>query len=289
MENPSESHPPMPFADPVIHEVQQPEVQQPKPPTRPKVAIVTPTIGSKYLSDCLTSVKNQTYKNIIHYIFIDGVEYLDKVEQILIQVGGLTNLKRIILEDNVGKGWYGHRSYAASAFLVNADIICYLDEDNMYDKNHIEELVKKIEEGYDWAYSLRTIHSSDGSFICEDNCESLCEYPIHTIEPEHYHIDTSCLAIKRSVAVQVSHTWYNQWGADRKFGYVLRQHFPNFTGSTNYSLMYRLDSAAEENPSFHSHDGNTSSPIGKEFFLAGNNLMYQKYGANFPWRKPKQK
>ena len=35
----------------------------------------------------------------------------------------------VILEENVGKGWY-EQSICVCSFLVNADAICYLDEDN---------------------------------------------------------------------------------------------------------------------------------------------------------------
>mgnify|MGYP003342749108 FL=1 len=44
-----------------------------------KVAVITPTIGNQKLSDCLKSVDNQTYKNLTHYIFSDGVENFDRV------------------------------------------------------------------------------------------------------------------------------------------------------------------------------------------------------------------
>jgi glycosyltransferase involved in cell wall biosynthesis len=48
-----------------------------------KVAVVTPTIGSKFLKQCIESVENQTYQDICHYIFIDGSEYNEKVKKIL--------------------------------------------------------------------------------------------------------------------------------------------------------------------------------------------------------------
>ena len=37
-----------------------------------KVAIVTPTIGTPYLSQCVQSVEEQTYDDLTHYIFLDG-------------------------------------------------------------------------------------------------------------------------------------------------------------------------------------------------------------------------
>ena len=47
-----------------------------------KVAIVTPTIGSEHLQQCIDSVRKQTYKDIEHYIFIDGKEYEESVRKI---------------------------------------------------------------------------------------------------------------------------------------------------------------------------------------------------------------
>ena len=86
-----------------------------------KVAVVTPTIGKKELKDCLSSVNNQTYQNITHYVFVDGLEYFPITSSM---IEGYENVKTITLEENVGKGWYGHRVYSACSFLVNADIIC---------------------------------------------------------------------------------------------------------------------------------------------------------------------
>lgn len=230
-----------------------------------KVAVVTPTIGSKHLKQCLESVANQTYDNITHYVFVDGKEYHIDVQ---IETLNRDNVKTIILEENVGKEWYGHRVYAACSFLVNADIICYLDEDNWLDSNHIESLVDIIKQGNDWAYSLRSIYDKDGIFLCEDNCESLGKWPVY-FDKNTYHIDTSCFAVKQDVAVRVGHSWYGKWGADRQFFQTLKKHFPKFDCSKLHTLNYRLD-------------GNDNS-VKQEFFSQGNDVMKQRYGDNFPW------
>ena len=44
-----------------------------------KVAVVTPTIGSEHLSKCIDSVDKQTYENITHYIFWDGLKHFRKI------------------------------------------------------------------------------------------------------------------------------------------------------------------------------------------------------------------
>lgn len=235
-----------------------------------KVAVVTPTIGSVYLKQCIYSVDSQSYENLTHYIFADGKEYFDKIKQ---HTEGATKVRLIGLEENVGKGWYGHRVYAACSFLVDADIICYLDEDNWIEPNHIEKIVKKIEQGNDWVFSLRKIFDKEGNYLCEDNCESLGKWPVY-FNPDVYHIDTSCFGVKRDVAIHVGHTWYGQWGADRKFFYTLRQNFPKFECTNDYTVCYRLD-------------GNPNS-VNREFFEQGNESSNEKYNGDFPWRKERR-
>lgn len=230
-----------------------------------KVAVVTPTIGKNDLTDCLRSVENQTYKDLTHYIFIDGYDHRNRVFDMAKEA---TKTKFVILEDNVGKGWYGHRVYSACSFLVNADIICYLDEDNWYEPDHVEKIVAKIQEGNDWVYSLRKIYDKDGKYLCEDNCESLGKWPIFHSD-QQYHIDTSSFGVRRDVAVRIGHAWYGQWGADRQFFGALKHHFKKWDCTNSYTSCYRLD-------------GNEGS-VTKEFFEQGNKVNYDKYHGKFPW------
>jgi glycosyltransferase involved in cell wall biosynthesis len=219
------------------------------------------------LEQCVSSVDNQTYKDLTHYIFIDGCQYEPKAREILV---GSSKTRMIELEENVGKGWYGHRVYAACSFLVNADIICYLDEDNWYEPNHVEELVKAIQTGAQWAYSLRKIYDKHGNYICDDNCESLGKWPIY-FNNDAYHIDTSSFAVRRDVAVNIGHAWYGQWGADRQFFSNLKKFFPYFECTGKHSLCYRLD-------------GNANS-VTKDFFEEGNKYTEEKYQGNYPWHQ----
>lgn len=230
-----------------------------------KVAVVTPTIGNPKFSDCVESVEKQTYKDLTHYVFIDGMKYFPTVEKM---IDRYSKVKVIALEENVGKGWYGHRVFAACSFLVNADIICYLDEDNWYDPCHVEKLVNKIKEGNDWAYSLRKIYDKDGKYLCDDNCESLGKWPVYFNDQVH-HIDTSSFAVKRDVVVKIGHSWYAQWGADRQFFTNLKSHFPKFACTNAHTMNYRLD-------------GNPNS-VTKEFFEEGNRINSEKYNGSFPW------
>ena len=233
-----------------------------------KVAVVIPTIGAQHLEQCLDSVLNQTYKDTTIYLFKDGLDVKRPSF-----VNNISNIKQIHLDENVGKGWYGHRVYAACSFLVNADIICYIDEDNFYEPEHVQTLVETISKGNDWAYSLRNIVDKNGEFICTDDCESLGKWPVY-FNNEIFHIDTSCFAVRRDVAVRVGHSWYGQWGADRQFFGTIKKHYPKFDCTNTYTVNYRLD-------------GNPNS-VTKDFFEQGNKETHAKYGDKYPWLDKKE-
>lgn len=232
------------------------------------VAIITPTIGSDHLDKCMSSVNFQTYPNVKHLVVIDGPENASKAYNHFPDC--LKNVEDICLGSNVGAGgWYGHRIYAAFSYLVNEDLVCFLDEDNWLEANHVEEMVKRItEENLDWTHCLRNIYRKDGTFACQDNCESLGSWNIAgSIQP---HIDTSSFMVKREILVSVAGTWYGQWGADRQFFGALKQWYPNWDTTCNYSLNYRLA-------------GNPGS-VTEDFFINGNKYMEEMYQGNFPWR-----
>lgn len=237
-----------------------------------KVAVVTPTIGDKHLTTCIQSVQNQTYSNLTHYIFLDGKHHYDKIHPILYTESGQKTIKTISLEENVGKGWCGHRVYAACSFLVNADIILYLDQDNFFDEEHVEKMVDKIKSGYDWVYSFRKIVDKNGKFLYEDNCESLGEWPVF-FNNQVFHMDTNCFALKRDIAVKVGHAWYDSarpMQADRQFFQVLKTHFKQFSGTKEYTVNYRLGG---------------EQGVSNQFFEQGNKVMFDRFQGDYPWKK----
>ncbi len=228
-------------------------------------AVITPTIGSKYLAQCIKSVRGQ---DCTHYIVMDGRENFQKINKILVEETGINQqIKLITLDNNVGKGWYGHRVYAASSFLVNEDYLCYLDEDNWVEPNYIEAFGSVINK-HEWVYTLRNVVDHDGSFVCQDNCESLGKWEVF-MNGGRYHIDTGCFAVPRSIAVRVGHNWYGQWGADRQFFAALKQAFPKFGCTEKYTLNYRL--------------GSETSSATKQMFLQGNEIIKQHYQGEYPW------
>jgi len=229
-----------------------------------RVAVVTPTIGTAFLKECLQSVADQSYKNISHYIFVDGKDHFNKVRRI----ASSFQTKKVLLEENTGaNGWLGHRVYASCSFLVDADLICYLDEDNWIEHSHISSLVDKINQGNDWAFSLRKVYSKSGEYLFEDNCESLGKWPVYN-NPALYHVDTSAYMVKTDVALKIGHMWCKKWDADRQFFANLKHFFPKFDCTGQYTLCYRLG-------------GNTNS-VSKDFLEMGNLLNKNKYN-KFPW------
>lgn len=88
----------------------------------PTFAVITPTIGTNDLKKCVESVRGQ---DCVHYIVMDGRDNFFNINKVLLEAGITQQIKIISLDQNVGKGWYGHRVYAAASFLVNEDVLCY--------------------------------------------------------------------------------------------------------------------------------------------------------------------
>jgi hypothetical protein len=230
-------------------------------------AVITPTIGTKHLARCIESLRGQ---DCTHHLFVDGRTHWWEVQEVLdnLKWDGL-QLAINQIDQNIGKGYYGHRVYAASPFLVNQDVLCFLDEDNWAAPDYIEAFQEVLKDTkYSWAHTLRNVVSPTGEFICRDDCENLGQWPV-MLHSDRYHIDTGCFAVPRSLALQVSHAWYGQWGADRMFFSVLKQAAPHFGCTNKYTLNYRL--------------GSETNMATQEMFLQGNKLVEEHYRGKYPW------
>ena len=235
-----------------------------------RATVIIPTTGAKTLKKAIESLSFQMYDEVTALVVIDGKEYRGKTENILANHHSHLNIQTVCLSDNVGaNGFYGHRIYAAFSHLVNSDYIFFLDQDCWYENDHISSMITRLEETEsDWVYSLRSITDKEGNFICTDDCESLGKWEAWT---NCYHIDTNSYCLKREVAVAISGAWHGGWGQDRVVFGALKQYFPKYNCTGEYTVNYRLD-------------GNEGS-VTKEFFQHGNYIMSQKYDGNFPWRK----
>lgn len=231
--------------------------------------VIIPTTGSPDVVNAIDSVLNQVYPTTC-YLVCDGDKFRSQVETIVAKYRGDDRLKVCYLPINVGaNGFYGHRIYASFTHLIDTKYVLYLDQDCWLDKNHVQMCVNKLEKGgYQWVYSLRKIYDKDGTFICNDDCESLGKWQTyHGI----HHIDTNCYCIKTEIAVKLASAWHGGWGQDRVFLHTLSHHFTSFDCTGLYTTNYKVD-------------GNAGS-VNADFFHNGNKIMNEKYNGVFPWQK----
>ena len=240
------------------------------------VSVITPTTGHAFLEDAVKSVANQSYGPIQHLIVIDGSERAERARAILadhpvdiIELPYATGADR----------FNGHRIYGAATYLCKGDLICFLDEDNWMDAAHIESLVRVIEKGNAWAFSLRNIFDQDGNFICRDDCESLGKWP-SVLSPKDYFVDVNCFMLPKDVAIKVSPAWYRKnrepgvVEVDRMITGVLRANARRYDSNYRYTLNYRA--------------GNTERSVKPKFFLNGNAKMAKVFPNGFPWDRSAQ-
>ena len=241
------------------------------------VTVITPTIGSDKLADAVRSVANQTYQNVRHLLVCDGRQA--KIDLIKLNIKPTGKQTVVETPDNTGgDGYYGHRIYAAYPHLINSDYIAFLDEDNWYEPDHIDKLVRTIEEErVNFAFSFRKIFDREGNYLIDDNCESLGAWPIwptlgHTKDKQGYLIDTSSFLFETKFLQSCCHLWHWGWGGDRRFLHLVKEHYqPSYNTSGAYTLCYRLD-------------GNPNS-VNKEFFEKGNQAQLDHYKGVLPWSR----
>jgi len=224
-----------------------------------KVMVITPTTGKDTVNRAMESVQDQTVPT----------------EHLIVEDGKLTNMhifenemrKKITLPKNVGGGgWYGHRVYAGMPFMVNADYILFLDEDNWFEPNHVETMIAKIKsKDLMWSYSLRRICNEAGEYIADDDCESLGRWPTfydHTLN----FVDTNCYCFRREYLVSVAHAFYGQWGQDRPFYKAASTTLPAFGCTGEATVNYRAPERL------------------LNMFREGNEKMINAYKQPLPWR-----
>lgn len=240
-----------------------------------RVAVITPSIGSNNLLSCVNSVANQSLGNVRHYIFINGASHRTAVERALGEQ--LENVTLLQLPEVTGDaGVNSNQIYGAAPFLVNADYVAYLAEDNFYEPGHLSSMVAVADHHQlDWIYSLRNIVGNNGEFICEDNCDSLGfwgSWP--SVESQ---IDPSCYLLKYNVALEATAIW-NRTGnspenlePDKALCRWLISHETKGFTTGAYTVNHRLNGSANS--------------AGANYYRYGNAEMDLIY-KDLPWRNP---
>ena len=246
------------------------------PRPRYEVSVVTPSIGTEFLSQAIESVQRQIYPFVRHFIVADGPECHDHIAG-MVPTDPRHPIHVLPLPLNVGGGGYnGHRVYGAMPFLVPSRFVAFLDEDNWFADDHLETLMQAItSRGLAWAYSLRTIVSLDGEVITTDDCESLGGWSTWN-NPESHLVDVNCYVLRRDVAIKASPLWHRRFRDEESPDFVLCRTLlaeqPRWATNGRYSVNYRV--------------GRAAGSVRAEFFLQGNRAMSQKYGVSYPWRAP---
>jgi glycosyltransferase involved in cell wall biosynthesis len=228
-----------------------------------KVIIITPTIGTKYLSQCHESVLSQTYENIDHLIVVDGEKFKKTVNK---RLQNYNPIKCVVPYNTGESGYNGHRIYAAFPFLLECDYVLFLDEDNWLEPNHVKSLVDILEHNnHDWCFSLRNIYSKEGEYLFQDNCESLGNWSFSEL------VDTNCYFFKLNFIRKYCFLWDFPGPVDRRFYSYIKNiiKHTNYGCSGLYTCNYRL--------------GGNPNSVTKEFFINGNQKIKQVYLEKFPW------
>lgn len=169
-------------------------------PTKEKVLVVMPTYHSRldWLDRAINSVASQTYENFDCMIVKDGCRQADGINSCIecqlcrdtVMFGRSVSDKRFHfynLPVNCGAAGWGPRNFA----ILNShhDLICYLDDDNWYEPDHIERLYEALSErDSDMAYTGTRLWSSGMSVVAER---------IHPDRPLQGYVDTSEIMHRR--------------------------------------------------------------------------------------------
>lgn len=226
----------------------------------PSIAVVTATTGRATLAKTIESVAAQTVY-CKHYVFSDGRETIFEGEAN--NPYSFVNYCFLPVRTG-GNGMMNGGIIAASAYLVTEDLICWLDDDNWIEPDHIETLLA-AKEDKPYAHSLRKLVEPDGTFFDFDDFESL---GIHS-----GFIDLNCYLMDRQLAVQLAPLWYKTTGdlmvGDRYVYECLRGNSLPYGETGKYTVNYRLNPKRDLRP----------------WFFDGNIKNRAKHSGELPWKK----
>jgi hypothetical protein len=157
-----------------------------------KVAVVTPYYkeSEAVLRRCINSVSAQTHTEITHYFVADGFPRPEVTT-------GVCNLVPINLPSAHGDFGCTPRSIGAMCALnENADIVCFLDADNLYQPDHVASLVRTYQQASKHGQVLDAVFSHRHIFLPGKE-------HLRLEDPEDLsrgHVDTSCFSFARSAA-----------------------------------------------------------------------------------------
>lgn len=221
------------------------------------------------MSKCIQSVLDQTHQSTKMYLISDGFPKPHITSR-------FDNIITINLPSAHGDYGCTPRSVGAVCALnEDADIICFLDADNLLEPNHVSSLVKIYESAFargdalDAVFSHRYIFLPGHEQLRLEDREDL----------QRTHVDTSCLSFSRSAAFM-----WSTWGmipnslkpiCDRVMFDLIKHHRLNvaWTGlhtvlyESNWRHHYVLAGLPVPNNGLHNHTTrNIVKPTSHEIF-----------------------
>ncbi len=152
----------------------------------------------KFLPSAIQSAINQTYKNL-EIIIVDDAS-TDNSQNIIKEFAYKDKrIKYIFNKCNKGQTFSINKGYQ----LSKGEIICFLDSDDIFLENKVDEIVKYHGKGYDYIYTDYEIIDKNGKFIKNSDINYKCDgYNIFPVYYRLYYVGcmTSTLSITKNLA-----------------------------------------------------------------------------------------
>lgn len=191
---------------------------------KPRITVITATVGEKELMDCVDSVENQTVR-VNHLIVVDGNNGFGTITS--------KDLNVINLPFNTGKdGYYGHRIYAAFSLLVDTEFVAFLDADCTLEPTWAEKMLAEADANPERVITCRRNLVYNGELLGVDDSESVGQNKFG------YHLyDTNTYLFPSNMMIHLTRLLHDKWGMDRRLAFALQDIIHHITNPlVNYSV-----------------------------------------------------
>lgn len=219
------------------------------------VAVFTCARGRDSIKQTAASVVAQTH-TCQHYVVWNGAK----------AAYHLPGAYQIYLPKSTGdNGIMNGAVCAMAAYIATEDYICFCDDDNWMEPDHVQSLVEALEaKNAGYAYCLRNLMHPDGSFYARDDGESIGHYGDL--------VDVNCYLMRRDLATGIAPLWYRTNGetmiGDRYVWAALRQANTPWAATGKYTLNYRMSARGQDM---------------RPFFFLANAKARARFPDGFPW------
>lgn len=126
--------------------------------SRPTVSIVTATLGRSSLAEACRSVDLQTFRGWHHYVIGDGILPREPVDSRRTVIGFSHRLGALEPGRNMPAGTPNPVLRWALTHLDLGDYVCFLDDDNLYRPDFLQEMLDTLEANSDAGVALCAAH-----------------------------------------------------------------------------------------------------------------------------------